>query len=355
MVEPFPDQGAIPFQRRRDAGGVVNAVIAFMRHNARELFVGYLALVAPFTIVSSLSLVLMMNRFGDVMTDIDGFLDNPDLIIEVFGPSYALLIVSQGLAFAFSQGAVAGFVRLYREGEAGAISPSVLWSETRRVILPVIGMYVLLIAGGIPLFIFGAVLIGALGLFGALLWFGAMCALMPIVHVWFASRMTESSNVLEAAGRAIDLVVRGEWLRSFGAIFLTWVVVLGGWFLLSIVVQMVVSLIGINSTSEDPAALIRMMTVWLVPVQILGSIIYIPPAIAAFVLHGSLVEDLDGPSVDDELDLLERGVDVAPTPGWDTPEAPRTEPEPAYGERAPTPPPPSPPPSSGGFRGGGFS
>lgn len=374
MLEPFPDQGAIPFVRQRDAGGVVNAVVAFMRQNAREVFVGYLALIAPLSILTSLSAVLWQTDSGAFEQTEESF--DPGLIGDMFGPSYWSLLVTSGVLFAISQAAVAAYARLYREGYAGTITPGVLWNETKGLIMPVVGMSLLLFGAFLALSIVGAMLIAASigllgigigGFVGALIVVGVACWSMPYVHVAFASRMTEATTVFESIGRAFTLV-RGAWLRSFGSVFLPWIVAVGLLLGINILAGGIAALVGINSLSEDPGSVAVITGLIGIPFGVIGTLAYILPALASFFLHGSLADDLDGPSVDDDLDLLERGFDATPATGWAEPdESPRASGAPKTPSAAPTPPPasgarspepgptPEAPPSRGGFRGGGFS
>ena len=315
MLELFPDRGQIRFVKVRDAGGVLNAVVAFVRRNARELLVGFFALVAPFAIISGIGSLLYLRRFGDLLAD-PAALEDPSMILELFGPAYFVSLLSGVLAFAFAQAAVAGYVRLYREGEAGEITVGLLWDETKRLILPVVGLF-LTMAG----LLIGSVLVVVIPCLGALVWLGFWVWLMPYAHVAYASRMTESTTLGDAVRRSLVLV-KGSWGWAFGTLVLTWIVAYAIILAISIPLSMMTGIVGLNSTSTDPAAAFSSMGVWMVPTQIVGMVAYILPSLGAFFVHGRLVEELDGSALDDDLDLLEQGVEAAPNTAWDEPPRP---------------------------------
>lgn len=353
MLEMFPDRGPIRFNKLRDAGSVINATVVFLRQNARELLVGYIALVAPFAIIAGIATALYFRRFGALFSDPTALESDPLLVLDLFGPSYFVLLLGGVLAFGVGQAAVSAYVRLYREGEVGNISVSYLWDESKGLILPVIGMYVL--------YMLIALLSGIVAIIpclGALVWFGFLVWSMPYAHVVFASRMTESSSIVEAYQRARYLV-KGSWGFAFGSLFLSWVLTAVAVMAIAIPVSVILSLVFTNSVSAsaDPTAALNAAAYTNVPIQIVSMVAYIIPALAAFFVHGRLVEDADGAGLEDELDIFDAGIEAAPNSSWDRPEPGRGEPDAPSGDETIVDPDETLPPddgNTGGFRGGRF-
>ena len=360
----LPDNGAIRFFKVRDAGSVLNAIVAFVRQNARELFVGFFALVAPFAIIAGIGTALYFRRFGAAMSDPELLASgDPTALGEIFGPSYLVTIIGGLLAYTVALAAVSGYVRLYREGEAGGVSVGLLWDETKGLILPTAGMMLA--------FFFAFMLTGVIAIIpclGALAWIGFWIWALPYTHVAFASRMTETSSLVEAVQRSRDLV-KGTWGSAFGALVLTWLLSYAVIMVVTLPFYVIMLLVGINSVeaSGNPAGMFSMMGPFMVPFQLLGMAAYILPTLAAFFVHGRLVQELEGPGLDDQLDLLAEGVDTSATATWDGGAARRA---PASGDApahdpfgdsgAPSDDAPSDDPPGGntagpsGFRGGGF-
>ncbi len=351
----FPDDGPIRFNKSRDAGSVINATVVFIRQNARELLVGFFALVIPFALAAGVGVALFFRRFGAILTDPAALENDPTLIFDVFGPSYLVLILGSIIAFSMAHAAIAAYVRLYREGEVGSITVSLLWDEAKGLILPVMGMYLLL---ALVIIVSGAVAI--IPCLGAVAWLAFMVWMMPYVHVMYASRMTESETIGEAWSRARHLVA-GSWAGIFGTLLLAWVIGYVVILALSIPLSILLSSVLVNSVSAstDPTAVLDSMAYTIAPMQVISIVAYLLPAIAAFFVHGRLVDEVDGAGVEDDLDIFDRGVQTAPNTSWDdVPPARGSNGDAATASGdtpdAPTDGPGDAPDTSGGFRGGRF-
>ena len=390
MIQLFPDHGSIRFQKVRDAGGVLNATLALVQRNVREVMFGLVAIVSPLAIVAAIASAVFAQEFGTTFNPIE---PDPSDPFAVFGPAYWVVLFASMFGIVVAQSAAAGYVRLYRQGEAGVISPGLLWDETKGLILPTLGYTLATFVASMVLGI-AAVLVGVLvgsvvsAVVGGVLGFVALVGLgvwlIPFASIAWASRMIESSSLADAFPRAFHLV-RGSWWYVFLTILLVGIVTVVVLIILSIPLQLVSAALGISDARSD--ASVAVLAAAGIPVQILSYVAYAIPTFAIFFVHGRLAEELDGSSLDEELDFLEAGVDASPASSWtDAPSrAPGTsasdEPDDAALPRisrgtapsplptisrddpaepradAPppdTPPPDDEPPSSGGFRGGGF-
>ncbi len=360
MLDPFPDDGAIRFRKHRDVGSVLNATLVFIRQNARELLTSYLAIVAPIAAASALASVLFLSRSGDLLSDPQAILNDPGAI---FGPSYLISVVLGVLTTVVAQAAAGGYVRLYRRGEAGAITPSVLWDETRDLILPLLGLTLAVFAG-----IVVTALVNIVPCLGSLAWVAFLVWVFPTVSVTVAVRVLEAPSLRQAWDRA-RVLVKGSWGFAAGALLLAGVVLV----LFSVAVGVVTGLAGVllgAGAGFDPFDAPTQITTGMAVLQtvtgVLSYAIYLIAFLAVYFVHGRLAEDLDGTSLGDDLDVLEAEVlgsgrepgalsfdadRPASTRPLDPPPAglpPRPPAPPADGDERPDD------EARGGFRGGGF-
>lgn len=340
----FPDDGQIRFRKIRDAGSVLNATLTFIRRNARELVTSYLALVAPVALASGLALALWFRQFGDVMSDPDALLRGD---VQMFGWSYAGVVVFSLVGSALAQAAAAGYVRLYREGQAGTITAGRLWEEARGLMLPYLGLPIVF---GVVLTV--AAVIGVIPCLGFIAWLAFAVWLIPYYGVTIAARAIDEDSLGGAWARTRDLV-KGSWGFAAGSILLTFLIVFVVSFGLMIVLSATMGVAMAGSMANDPAQAMGWMGAIYAPIQVLSYALYAVVFVAFFFVHGRLAEELDGTSLHDDLDVLaEAGFDV-PIPSAS---APLRSTPPTLDDRpdAPSDPDDSTPPGSGGFRGGGF-
>ena len=306
MSSPFPDAGEIRFRKHRDAGSVLNATLVFVRENARELLTSYLAIVAPIAAVSGLASVLFVSRAGDVFTDPQAILNDP---FAVFGPSYFASAVLGLLTAVVAQAAAGGYVRLYRRGEAGSVTPGVLWDETRELVLPLLGLTLAVSAGVVV-----TALVNVVPCLGTLAWLGFLVWVFPVVSVMVAVRVLEAPSLGEAWERARALV-KGSWGFAVGALLLAVLVLV----LLSVVVGVLTGLVGIVlgvgagfDPLRAPAGVTTATAVVQAVVGVLSYVVYLVPFLAAYFVHGRLAEELDGTTLGDDLDVFSEAAFDAP-------------------------------------------
>ena len=350
MRELFPDLGTIRFAKSRDGGGIVNAAVAFARRNAREYIGQYVLLTAPFVIAGGLASQLFVARFQSAVANPG----SPEAIRQLealFGPAFWVTMLVGFLSFAVTQAVAAGYVRLYREGEQGAVTLGLLWNESWPLILPAAGLGLLAMGLFLASVLVASALMQAAGILG-LLWIAFWVWLLPYLHVAYASRMLESPNLLAAIGRAAALVREARGAAT-GALLATWFITVAFVFLISLPPGIVLAIIEVNTVSAPGLGWLDLLAI---PFMVLSHVAYALPPLAAFFVHGRLSADLDGADVEDDLDLLEAGLQAAPRTAWEPPASGETAPatddapevEPAPPEAEPSSPP------SGGFRGGAW-
>ena len=349
MPDAAPDLGEIRFLKHRDAGGVLNATFAFLRRNAREVLWGFFAIVGPVALASGIASALYFRQVGDLFFDPAAMEADP---FGVFNVTYLGILVFSLLTGAVAQAAAAAYVRLYRLGEAGAVSVGDLWEETKGLILPMLGLNLMF---GLAIMV--SVVIMIVPCLGALAWLAFVVWLVPYYVVTMASRGVEADSLAEAWGRA-RVLVKGSWGFAFGAFLLAAVV----FYIFVAVLSLPAYVIGfaamVNTTAEDPSGMFAMMGAVMAPLQALSAVGYLIPLVAGYFIHGRLVEELDGTSLHDDLDAL---ADRSAAARWDAAPA-STPPAPEADDVPPSTPPASgpedPPPSDdgppSGFRGGGF-
>ena len=357
MPDAFPDRGAVRFRKHRDVGDVINATVAVIRGNARELLMSYVAIVAPVALASGIAIGLYFYQMGDLLADPEALESDP---FAMFGLPYLGILAFGVLGGALTLASAAGYVRLYREGRAGEITAGMLWEEARGLILPFIGLSLVY---GLVLIL--SAVIAVIPCLGILAWMGLALWLLPYVSVTIAVRTLEEPTLGAAWRRARDLV-KGSWGFSFLAILLAMLVFYVVLLIVSIPLYVVMVVVMINSVQTDPTAVFATMGGVMAPLQVVSYAAYLIPLLAIFFVHGRLVEELDGTGLYEDLDSLAGLNDpAADLAGFDAPSASR--PAPSPDPRPSSTPPASGPPdaaaddtpedddaSPGGFRGGGF-
>ena len=349
MPDAFPDRGAVRFRQMRDVGDVINATIAVIRQNARELLRSYVAVVAPVALASGIAAALYFYQIGDLMADPTALESDP---FAMFNGAYVGILLFGTLGGALTLASAAGYVRLYREGRAGEITAGMVWEEARDLLFPFLGYSLLY---GLVLLLSGVIAI--VPCLGALAWIAFIVWSMPYFAVTLAARALDEPTLVSAWARARDLV-KGSWGFSFLALLLAGLVFYVVILVVSIPLYIVMVVLMINSVESDPTAVFSTMGAIFAPLQVVAYAGYLIPLLAVFFVHGRLTEELDGTGLYADLDdLAGLGTDADDLAGFDAPPAP--------------PPPSSTPPArgpvdessddtpederpSGGFRGGGF-
>lgn len=353
MPDAYPDRGEIRFRAHRDVGSVLNAMVALIRQNARELLRSYVALVAPVALATGIATALFMFQMGDLMS---GAVD-PESLDESqmagFGVTYIGILLFTLLGSALTTAAAAGYVRLYRDGMAGEITAGVLWDESKGLLLPYLGLS---LSYGLAFILTGAIAVAvdSIVCLGMVAWFGLAVWSIPYYAVTVATRALDASSLVGAWQRSLVLV-KGSWGPTFGALLLSLLLLYVVMIVVSIPFYVVMAFVGVNSVATDPSAMFASMGALFAPLQVVTYAAYFVPLAVLFFVHGRLTEDLEGTSLDDDLDVLagDAPLDswIASAPAPSRPAPPASTPPPDLPE-ADLPDAPDDPP--GGFRGGGF-
>lgn len=344
MPDAAPDLGAIRFRRHRDAGDVLNATVAFIRGNARELLRSYLAVVLPLALASGVASALYMSQVGDLFADPLAVEADP---LGMFNVTYLGVLLFGLLGTGLTLAAAGAYVRLYREGRAGSVTAGELWEEAKGLIPAFIGLplaYSFLLGLAFPILL--------LPCLGFVAWVALALWLLPRVAVTMAVRTLERPTLWGAWERAGGLV-KGSWKFACGAIVLAVVVFYVVMLVAMVPLSIVGVLIGMGSTA-DPAASMTTMGAIFAPLQVISYAGYLIPLLATFFVHGRLVEEIEGTTLYGDLDAL------AGETGTATSDAFRSTPPAAKPPAEPDAPPPADDEPDAddrpsGFRGGGFS
>jgi hypothetical protein len=335
----FPDLGAVRFRKLRDVGDVMNATVALLRENWRELLTSYVAVVAPVALATGIATGLYMHQMGGLLADPAAMEDDP---FAVFSPTYFGILLFGALGGALTVAAASAYVKLYREGQAGAITASVLWEEARDLLFPFLGLSIVY-----GLVIMLSAVIAIVPCLGILAWFAFVIWSLPYYAVTFAVRALEEDTLAASWQRARELV-KGSWLFAGGALLLAGLLFYVIIMIVSIPLYVMMILVGINSAATDPSAMFSVMGAVVAPLQVVSYAGYLIPLVALFFVHGRLAEELDGTGLYADLDDL-AGLgpeadqpDAAAPP---TPTAPEADARPSDRQDGP---------GTGGFRGGGF-
>ncbi len=338
----FPDLGAVRFRKLRDVGDVMNATVALLRENWRELLTSYVAVVAPVALATGIATGLYMHQMGGLLADPAAMEDDP---FAVFSPTYFGILLFGALGGALTVAAASAYVKLYREGQAGAITASVLWEEARDLLFPFLGLSIVY-----GLVIMLSAVIAIVPCLGILAWFAFVIWSLPYYAVTFAVRALEEDTLAASWQRARELV-KGSWLFAGGALLLAGLLFYVIIMIVSIPLYVMMILVGINSAATDPSAMFSVMGAVVAPLQVVSYAGYLIPLVALFFVHGRLAEELDGTGLYADLDDL-AGLgpeadrpdarDAAAPPA---PSAPEADARPSDREDGP---------GTGGFRGGGF-
>ncbi len=318
---PPDDRGAIHFRRRRDVGEVLAATFAFLRENGRELAWGLVVIIGPAVVVSTMLSGLFQREFAAELGGLaGGGAADPAGIMRVVASPYYLAAVAIGLITPILASAVVfAYVRLYRDGQAGAITPGALWAETSHLLWPVFSISLVFLAA------FLLVVVPCLGALAVLVGFFVF---LPVLILAPVARAMEAGGVGDAVRRT-RLLAQGEWVPTVGVGALAWLVFIG----IAAVFSIPNWLLAFSGGPLNAPG--WAMGVWGLVAAFVVYTAYAIPTLAATFQFFSLVEQKEGRSPMGRPDAL----DAPPT-------APR--PDASIEE------PPSSPPPQGGFRRSGF-
>ena len=218
---PAHDAGAIRFVQRRDVGDVINATFAFLRENWRELGRGLLFVVGPLALLAALASILAQLHVERAFSEVDTVpIDNPFWMLQAFlSPAYAITVLLGFLTPLAVTASTLAYIECYRQGEEGAIAPGRLWTVVRTMLVPVASVWLIFLA----LFILG-LLIVLVPCLGALAYAAGVLYSVPIAALTLVARAYERDTFGAALQRTRELV-KGNWLRSFGVVFIVGLIV----------------------------------------------------------------------------------------------------------------------------------
>lgn len=341
---PPGDRGRLVFRRERDVGAVISATFEFLRETWRELGLGLLYIAGPVLLLTGIASFFVQTRLLGMMGELERVeQQNPgdpmavfDAFGGMFGPSYVLVLMGGLVAGLLVTAVVYGYVRLYRQGQAGRIPPGVLWGEASHLV----GRSAL-----VWLLIGVVTTLCALLIFALCLGLVAFVAVLPALSLVPALALLRGRGVMEAFAEGWRLA-RGAWLPTFGVVVIAGLI----WYAFVVALSLPSSIagfvIGWNSSGGEALAVdsggMRALMAAGTVLGAFGYLFYAVPLVATALQYYSLVEQEEGGGLGARVDLL----------ASDEPSPP------------PPPPPPLPPRSSDapsseaprapGFRGSGF-
>ncbi|HYE95033.1 MAG TPA: hypothetical protein VD962_02390 [Rubricoccaceae bacterium] len=310
---PADDLGAIRFRRVRDVSDVLNTTFAFLRENFRELGLGLLTIAGPplllVALASSYVLGMVMNPealMPDPAATPDELLSGPfgELIVGYFGLAVLAMV---GFLLLYAVGYA--YVRLYREGLAGEITPGVLWGAARRVIGPILGTSVVL-----TVVVFLSALVNVIPCLGTLAWLAGLVYAMPIFTLLYVARLFEGRGLGDGLRRTRTLM-QGRWGPSFGivaiSLIIAWVIQTA----LSFPTSMALMGYMMNSLEGEGSSLgtgQRVLMAFGSVLSALGYFAFMIPLVASVFQFFSLVEQKEGAALLEEIEAIGRETDLAP-------------------------------------------
>lgn len=330
------DRGAIPFRRVRDVGEVLSATFAFVRENVRELGWGLLVIVGPAVVISTALSALLRREFLSSLGGLDtAETTDPTAFLRVFTSPYYFAALGIGLITPILASAVVyAYVRLYREGRAGSVTPGVLWAETTHLLGPVFSVSLALVA---------SVLLVIIPCLGALAWLVGFVVFLPVVVLAPVARAMGAESVGDAVRRARALA-QGEWGPTVGAALLAGLV----FFAVALLLAIPGAMLGLSLGMSGLMGAVGWTTIlWGAVSGLVVYAAYAIPVLAVTFQYFNLVERKEGHGLTARVDALAAtSPDVPRADGGDE----------GFGLRqgAGSEAPPEPPVPRPGFRGSGL-
>ena len=327
-LTPTPDNGRVRFAEERDIGGVISTTFLFLRETWRELGVGLLYVAGPVLLLTAVASYFLQTRMFGLLGELEQADPNdPSAFFGLFGglmgPSYVLAALGGLVAGVLVTSVVFGYVRLYRAGAAGSVSPAMLWVEASHLLGRSLRIWLLLLVvvticvAGMALFCLGLV---------AFMW------VLPALSLAIPGALLGGRSAREALSDGWRLASRA-WLPTLGVVIISGLI----WYSINVALSLPSSIagmmVGLNSSEGEysvTGTARGLMAVGTV-LGAFGYLFYTIPLIAIALHYYGLVEGESGGGLIDRVAELETA--------------------PAEEERLP-PALPGAPPS--GFRGRGF-
>ncbi|MFN3597543.1 MAG: hypothetical protein ACK41D_09770 [Rubricoccaceae bacterium] len=308
-ADRFPDRGAIRFQRVRDFGEIVRAGFLLVRETFREFAAGMLLVAGPALLAGAIAqLLAQQSLFAQgSRTDDDVLAASGSLLsMQLFGLAALVFALATGYAY----------LRLYRQGEAGRITPGVLWESTKPLVLPmltvtlVVVFLIVLLATVVSVLAVGLGMIAPpLAVLAALAALGAGLWVAPAYLLVYPARAFGAGSVFDAIALTVHLL-RARWRRAFGVMFV--LVVL--YVVLAVALTIPIALVGgigaLISPEGPPGLLVSALVI--VGTLVQAAVTYPILTAVSAMLFASIAEEQSGASLLADLQMLEAG---APEPG----------------------------------------
>ncbi|MDX1439893.1 MAG: hypothetical protein R3284_08330, partial [Rubricoccaceae bacterium] len=295
------DRGVIKFRQVRDLGDVVNTTFSFLKANLRELGKGLLYIVGPLVLVGSMVSFVAQRQMEAVMLDPMVFdaQDPFELYTQFFSPVFLLSIFVAFLIQFLFAAVLYAYMDLYRNGEAGSITPGYLWAETREKVWTVVGISVLTFL----VYLVGGLIV-IVPCLGAIAWLVGVVYLTPLIWLLYPARLLDQPDLGSAVEKVRELV-RGGWWSNFGVLFvigIVTVVVALVCYVPSAIVAFTSGFVGVTAENPGPAS-----TILLAVATVLGYLayaMYAIPSVASVFQYFSLAEQVDATSLIRSVDRI---------------------------------------------------
>jgi hypothetical protein len=300
----------VRFAEERDIGGVISTTFLFLRETWRELGLGLLYVAGPVLLLTAVASYFLQTRMFGLLGELEQSDPNdPAAFLGLFsglmGPSYVLAVLGGLVAGVLVTAVVFGYVRLYRAGGAGRVSPGVLWAESSHLlgrslrVWLLIALVVTLCVAGMALFCLGLVV---------------LIALLPALSLAVPGSLLGGRSVRDAFGDGWRLASRA-WLPSLGVVLVSGLI----WYSINVALSLPSSIagmmVGLNSAEGDfsvTGTARGLMAVGTV-LGAFGYLFYTIPLVAIALHYFSLTEGESGGGLIDRVAELEQASAEEPT------------------------------------------
>ena len=280
------DRGAIRFRVVRDFGDTLSVTFRFLRENGRELGLALLVIAGPAALLANGAGGVVQARMYTTMANPANATD-PFAVFRMLGsPAYLLALVLGMVAPFLVLALTFAYVRGYRRGEAGTLTPSRLWAEAQGMVGPLLLFYLATTA----VVVLGAV-VNIIPCLGTLAYLAGMVYLFPMSSVAFVVRAEEGLGIVDSWKRA-QALVRPHWGQSVAVIFLSWLllfVVMTALAIVTTVPQMMAG--GLAGGLVQPPLVVTVLTALVASLLVLA---YTIPFAASVFQYHTLVERASG-------------------------------------------------------------
>lgn len=223
----------ITLQRSRNFSNKVNATFEFIKQNFGSLIKSLLVIAGPSVLIAT---ALIGSMMGNIFSSALGGQSDPSILVNQFtSPSFWLEVV---LFFVFvmvstimTLAVINNYIVLYDEKKTNQIEVAEVWERVRGTFWSYLGAILVLTIGFILLYIIMILIVAGMAAMSSVLSFiGVLAAIAMVGYVLIAASLTlfiitwEKKTVFEALPRSFELIY-GKWWRTFGYIFIVYMIV----------------------------------------------------------------------------------------------------------------------------------